>query len=82
LRYRSRAEARVGRTDPWDQTRSTAQAAARREAALENLQTFGLAIAGRLLGLEAADEDVDQVLAVRGLDAMLAQHAHQVQPGE
>jgi hypothetical protein len=81
-RYRSRAEARVGRTEQLDKTHSTAQAAAWREMAPENLRTFGLAVAGRRLGLETADEDVDQVLAVRRLDAMLAQHAHQVLPWE
>jgi hypothetical protein len=36
----------------------------------------------RGLSLEAADEDVDQVFAVRRLDAVLAQHANQVLPGE
>src|SRR6185369_9442918 len=42
-RYRSRAEARVGRTEQRDQTLRTGEAAALREAAAENIRTFGLA---------------------------------------
>src|SRR6478672_4093229 len=79
-RYRSGAEARVGRTGGRDQTPMTLARRPRERRVKLAAIGCGCASPRTRLSLEPPYQNIDQVLSIRRLEAVLTQHAHEVLP--